>query len=178
MKRSVDNGNAIKIRVSQLPNGQHEYHFSVKTADIGLDKNFSENAEINARVGKTNRQIYINADVQAQGVFQCDRCLDDFEQKISSTYNMLYSYNEVESNRYPAEEVQCISPDTVYIDLTEDVRQTILLAVPLKLLCKDNCLGLCAHCGVNLNSNKCNCKEEEINSPLGNLTKILKTENK
>jgi len=44
------------------------------------------------------------------------------------------------------------------IDLTGDIRETILLAFPSYPLCKDDCKGLCTQCGTNLNRKKCNCK--------------------
>ncbi|MDA0321766.1 MAG: DUF177 domain-containing protein [Verrucomicrobia bacterium] len=47
------------------------------------------------------------------------------------------------------------------IDLTEDLREAIVLGFPSYPLCSDNCKGLCAQCGVNLNNQSCQCKPVE-----------------
>ena len=62
----------------------------------------------------------------------------------------------------------------VVIDLSEDARQTILLAVPLKLLCREDCQGLCPGCGVDLNREACRCADAPGGSPLGGLHEALK----
>ncbi len=48
-----------------------------------------------------------------------------------------------------------------YIDLTEPVREDILLAFPQRSLCKPDCLGLCPRCGQNLNVRPCGCDRED-----------------
>lgn len=60
------------------------------------------------------------------------------------------------------------------IDLGEEVRQSIILALPMKPVCREDCLGLCSHCGRNLNKEKCGCKEEEIDERLAKLGKLLR----
>ena len=60
------------------------------------------------------------------------------------------------------------------IDLKEDVREAIILAFPLKPLCRPECRGLCPHCGRNLNEEKCECREEKIDPRLAKLKELLK----
>ncbi|OQY28051.1 MAG: hypothetical protein B6243_12445 [Anaerolineaceae bacterium 4572_5.2] len=50
------------------------------------------------------------------------------------------------------------------LDLTEVVRQSLYLAQPAQILCKEDCLGLCPQCGKNRNQVQCNCTEETIDS--------------
>jgi uncharacterized protein len=64
----------------------------------------------------------------------------------------------------PSDDVQVIAPDTVHIDLAEDVRQMISISVPLKLLCKEDCKGLCPKCGTNLNLGQCACKNDDVDA--------------
>ena len=51
-----------------------------------------------------------------------------------------------------------LSSKNELIDLTPDVREDILLALPMVTLCSDKCLGICGICGVNLNRGKCGCR--------------------
>jgi len=58
--------------------------------------------------------------------------------------------------------------------LLEDVlREQILLAVPLKAICKEDCRGLCPHCGKNLNAGQCSC-EEPVEDPRWNALKEIR----
>jgi len=150
----------VKIRISGLSNGLHEYNFIHESPAIGLDGNFLKQVEIDARIDKTANQIYLKTNIKTSGLFQCDRCLDEFEQPISASYQIFYLYNDVESEKASPDELQIISPDTVYLNLTEDIRQTVLLSVPLKLLCAEDCKGLCRMCGTNWNHRSCECHED------------------
>ena len=62
------------------------------------------------------------------------------------------------------------------IDLKEAVREQILLNMPNKVLCKDDCLGLCPDCGINLNKESCDCGENKINPKFAALSKLLEGE--
>jgi uncharacterized protein len=52
----------------------------------------------------------------------------------------------------------------VAIDVAEEVRQVITISVPLKLLCKEECKGLCPRCGKNRNVELCDCRDDEVDS--------------
>jgi uncharacterized protein len=164
MAHVLNNGDVMKIRISRLSNGLHEYHFSSDPSEIGLENNFKKTIEVDVTLDKTSRQMYLKSDIRSSGFFQCDRCLTEFEQPVSCHFNMFYMYNDLDAGGHPADEVQVISSDTVYIDLTEDVRQMVTLTVPLKLLCRDDCKGLCPRCGINWNHQSCRCNLEMDNS--------------
>jgi DUF177 domain-containing protein len=176
MKTGKQENDEIRIRISGLSVGLHEYHFSVKPETLELDGSFQKAVEVDAQLDKTVRQLYLKTVIQTSGSFQCDRCLEDFEEPIKTGYNMFYVYDEVDTDRYDPEEVHVISGDTVSISLGEDIRQMILLSVPLKLLCQDDCKGLCPHCGTNLNRQTCDCKEESESDPRWHeLKRLLKS---
>ena len=168
------NRDGLKIRISQLSSGIHEYHFSSEPPEIGLESNFRNPVEVDAVVDKTPRQLFLRVKVQTSACFACDRCTEEFERPISIGYNMFYVYSDQETGKYPPDEVQVIGIDTVYIDLTEDVRQMVLVSIPLKLLCKEDCQGLCRHCGMNLNDQRCSCRDETLDPRWESLNQLLK----
>lgn len=93
---------------------------------------------------------------------------------MSSDLSLFFVYSEQESGKYPADDVRVIIPDTPYLDITDDIRQAILLAVPLKLICRDDCRGLCPHCGTNWNTAMCGCEERgDVDPRWENLKNIL-----
>ena len=95
----------------------------------------------------------------------CDRCLEPFHHVLEKEFKLSLSFpprdNEETEIELSEEDmvVDFISRDD--IDLGDIVREQIFLHIPMKLLCSENCQGLCVSCGVNLNKKKCGCKKEE-----------------
>ncbi len=169
-KNSTDE---LKIRISGLSNGIHEYHFVSDPSTVGLTENFSSPVQVDVHVDKAPRQIYLRADIRTAGEFECDRCLDKFTQPINARLSMFYVFDELDTGKFPPDEVKVISPDTVTIDITNDVREMVALSVPLKLLCREECKGLCPQCGTNWNHGTCNCKAQASNSRWSGLQDLL-----
>ena len=147
----------MKIQVGGLSEGNYEYELTADPAELGLGEKFSEAVRVHAKVEKTPNQIYLTASIGASADFQCDRCLKGFRLSLSPRYHMYYLYEEREALNLDPMEVQTVPHGTSVIDITEDVRQTVLLSVPLKLLCKEDCKGLCPHCGKDRNIEQCSC---------------------
>lgn len=164
----------MKINISNLSEGKHECRLSSDPGDIGLGEQFSSKVHVSVTLDKSSRQLYLKASVQTTGVFHCDRCVDQFQKRLVNSYHMFYVYHEVDRRRHKADEVQFISPDMNEIDISEDVRQYVMLAVPFKLLCQENCAGLCPRCGQNLNHAQCSCTCKEIDPRWEGLQKLLK----
>lgn len=150
----------MKIQVSGLSQGHYSYRFQVVAAEIGLDDRFAGQVTVEAHLEKIPTQLALSAELAAEGRFTCDRCADEFTMPVRASYRMHYLWNEAEAGGLDPSEVQIVSPSLAVIDLSEDVRQTLVLAVPLKLLCRDDCRGLCPHCGTNLNQGHCSCSND------------------
>ena len=60
------------------------------------------------------------------------------------------------------------------LDIRDVVMNNIYLALPLKVLCKEDCKGLCQDCGKNLNEGQCNCTHEEVDPRLSALKDMFK----
>jgi uncharacterized protein len=92
----------------------------------------------------------------------CARCLEPVTHTVNWAFDLLYRPVGVDRR---AEEVSITEADTEigYYEgeglLLEDVlREQVLLATPVKLVCREDCKGLCPHCGSNLNIEPCNCQ--------------------
>jgi uncharacterized protein len=93
----------------------------------------------------------------------CARCLEAVTHTVNWPFDLLYRPLGVDRR---AEEVSISEADTEigYYEgdglLLEDVlREQVLLATPVKLVCRDDCKGLCPQCGINLNVETCNCQQ-------------------
>ena len=83
----------------------------------------------------------------------CDRCLEEFDRKIPIKLESCYY---IDRKEHPAEDF--LVDKYGQIDLTEAVREEIILNTSLKNICKLDCLGICPECGENKNFGKCQCK--------------------
>jgi len=164
----------VSIRIAQLSYGIHEFHLSSEPSDLGLDANFRHSVEIDATLEKGSRQLLLTAKVSTSGMFRCDRCTEEFEQPLTSKYMLVYMYSLDGPGADEQEDVRMITPETPSLVLTGDIRDTVMLSVPLKLLCRDDCRGLCPICGVDWNRQKCSCAREEADPRWDSLKKLLK----
>lgn len=152
----------MKIHVGGVSEGVHEYRLEAPASTLTLAENFLGEVVVDVVLEKTGKQIFLKARIRTTGVFACDRCLERFTVPLTSAYQMNYLLEGTEPVNVDPAEVQYLAPGSTVIDLTEDVRQTILLSVPLKLLCVETCEGLCPRCGKNLNTGACDCTETSV----------------
>lgn len=153
----------MKIQVGGLSEGVHKYHFDVQAPEVGLGEEFSE-VHADVVLDKAVNQIALNVAIHTAAAVSCDRCTAPFASPVEAKYRMHYLWNGEDASQYDVAEVQVIPQGSTIIDITEDVRQTVLIAVPLKLLCREECLGLCPHCGKDLNEGPCDCRPVEVDS--------------
>jgi uncharacterized protein len=97
----------------------------------------------------------------------CSRCLEPFTWPVDAEFDLRYQPQTANSSPAPDEEREIEEDDltTAFyendeIDLGQLMREQFLLSLPMKPLCRANCLGLCPVCGTNLNRESCNCKRE------------------
>ena len=151
----------MKIQIGSLSEGLHEYQFTTPIEEVGLAEPFHGDVKASVTLEKTGTQMVLRGAVSTQGDFTCDRCARQFPLTVKASYRMFYVAEGGEFEGIDPAELQAIAPGTGTLDITEDVRQTAMLAIPLKLLCAEGCRGLCPRCGKNLNVETCSCTVEE-----------------
>ncbi len=112
----------------------------------------------------------------------CARCLEPVRQEVQRDFELLYRPQGADKTKEDASvskgetEISYYEGDGL---LLEDVlREQLLLAIPYRVLCQENCKGLCPSCGRNLNSGECSCEEARPDprwNALGNLRDKLKS---
>ena len=152
----------MKINISNLSEGSHEYDFEESPSLIKLDERFSRPVVVRIELEKRRRQLFLTGHVETVGRFVCDRCLDDFDCPVKVDYRMTYVYNESDAGEVDKDELTVIHASTNEIKIDDDVKDYVILAVPQKILCREDCAGLCGTCGANLNRETCNCAKEEV----------------
>ena len=87
----------------------------------------------------------------------CDRCASEFDREINFPIDVVL-VTELANEENEDEWVFPLEGDSA--DLEDIVRTIFVLNLDSKLLCKDDCAGLCCRCGKNLNDGPCNCQKE------------------
>ncbi len=97
----------------------------------------------------------------------CDRCMEEFER----TYD--FSFQHVLVKALNTENDEYVVCQDNQLDIDELVRADLFLELPNKVLCREDCKGLCGQCGKNLNFDSCECEKKPIDPRLAVLGKLL-----
>jgi len=108
------------------------------------------------KIMKLDDTLLVRGDFVAGVVLICDRCLENFKAHIP--FRLEREYNIDRSEQL----AEALFVDKYgQIDITEPIREEIILNIPLNNYCENGCLGICQGCGVNLNQEKCCCKKKK-----------------
>jgi len=177
----------VIIDISKLSIGLHELDFEETAEELNIeDINLFPNPIFShVDVDKSETHIYIKAAVKSKLHFSCDRCLEEFEQELSGDLKLYFEIvsqgglgHLVDENGNQDDSVRVFRSDMKVIDLTPDSRDILLLAIPLKTICSEDCKGICPRCGTDLNNSSCSCKNKEIDPRWEGLKKLLAQETK
>jgi uncharacterized protein len=114
--------------------------------------------EVRLEVQRVGADVLVRGHLRGTIEFQCRRCLEPVVHGIDEPVTFLFrsGLDPVEAER---EEVYPIPAGERELDLTDAVREHLMLAIPDFVVCRAECRGLCPRCGVNLNEGTCTCEE-------------------
>jgi uncharacterized protein len=112
--------------------------------------------------------VHVRGTLAAAVGVQCGRCLEPYAFPVEQKLDLFYLPRLAERPQDEEEDVELDDHDIVVgyyegetLDLGEVVREQLLLALPMKPLCRPECQGLCPTCGRNRNTEACACPEPE-----------------
>jgi uncharacterized protein len=162
-------GGLMRIELANLDEGKGSFTNSYEPADLNpIDEQVTLRvpANISGKVRLSGRELFVSGQVAAGVLIECDRCLKPLEVDVNSEFSLEYiTGSEYESTKVAelGEEVMAVSVfDGESIDVDEIVREQLLLAIPTRRLCSEDCKGMCAECGADLNTVSCSCAAESI----------------
>ncbi len=107
---------------------------------------------------------------------ECSRCLDAFEMSdsldIAFVVKLLRASEISAAGEDSSEDFYVMPIGADDFDLRPIARERLLLSLPLKFLCKEECRGLCPVCGINKNSGTCDCRQETSDERWAELAKL------
>lgn len=114
---------------------------------------------------RTNRGVLAKGQFHTNLQAECVRCVEPFPLALQLAMEEMFTFSPAADPTYFI--------DDGWLDLRQPLREQILLAQPMHLLCRPDCKGLCPQCGQNLNEGLCSCDTEEIDPRLAELKKLL-----
>jgi len=94
----------------------------------------------------------------------CARCLDPVVHQVERSFDLLYRPLGTDSGHEELSVTDAEAEIGYYgnggLLLEDTLREQVLLALPLKTICREDCKGLCPHCGKNMNENQCSCVDD------------------
>ncbi|MCD6351684.1 MAG: DUF177 domain-containing protein [Armatimonadetes bacterium] len=129
------------------------------------------------RLDPVGRTVLATGRLRALVRRPCDRCLKSHDEVLDMVVNReccLAQADDPQAFADPGDDmppIPILSGDEV--DLSELVRQLIIVSLPPRSLCRPDCKGLCPVCGADLNEGPCHCEEQEIDPRLAPLKALL-----
>jgi len=122
---------------------------------------FAGEISVRAELRREAGMLHLELWVELPGHFICDRCAQSFDRQHQGHDDFFFSFAGS-----PAEEkdpdVPTIPKGAAEIDVSQEIRDLVILSLPFQLICSPDCKGLCPNCGANLNIEECRCEEGPV----------------
>ena len=124
--------------------------------------------EVSGRIRREGNEVVLRGKLEARLEVVCGRCLQPVELPISTEFTERFvravSWAADDQHELREEDLNLAVFDGETIELDDLVREELLLAVPVNVLCSEDCEGLCPICGIDRNLKSCQCENKEIDS--------------
>jgi uncharacterized protein len=156
------------IELSKLEDGRGkiDHVYAQSELELGDERvDLAEEVTASVKIRRKGSQVAVDGTVETVVEVECDRCLKPVRLPLKAVFSLEY----LNKGEYEASEVAELTEQEMdvsvfegdKIDLDEIVREQILLFVPARALCVENCRGICSTCGADLNAGDCGCVSTE-----------------
>ena len=167
----------MKIYVRDMAEGDSNWNLegSLDPAEYKIAERYSGPVKVDVKTSRFGHNVDAKLEIAAEGKFVCDRCLKPFKREVKENVHLFFRIVE------PGEDVVFENEEDVIIlredekdfDLSPIVAEYLSLSLPIKILCHEDCKGLCPVCGADLNIESCSCDREIIDSRWEGLKKFI-----
>lgn len=139
---------AIKINIGSLREGSEQLDLTADPKEMGLDEKIVKNGlGISLDLFKATHQLDVKAKITGIMTLVCDRCLDMYEMPFETNFEVVFVLKSPREEEINEEGIRTYSPYMKTIDLTEDIREYVLLSVPMRRVPAETPEGACTWCG-------------------------------
>jgi uncharacterized protein len=151
------------LELAQLPQGSSQARLEADATDVGLPaEGWPGHVVGEVRVERNADALTVRGRVQGVARLECVRCLKDYEQAIEAPLEVFAERSGAGSRRDEVElkrDDYMLFHDGRRLDLSDEVRGSLLLELPMAPHCREDCAGLCPRCGADLNEGSCTCPD-------------------
>jgi uncharacterized protein len=159
----------MRIELENLEGGKGDFAHVYQPDELNpVDERVEliEPAAVNGRVRLAGNEVFVNGHVGTRVKVECDRCLQPVELPVDSDFELEYipdsEYEASEAAELTEAEMSVSVFDGDAVDVDEIVKEQVLLAVPTRMLCREDCKGICPECGRDRNTGECSCVTNDI----------------
>lgn len=169
----------MKILFEEISGKTRQYSISdgcwLRDEDVNCDITA---ATASFRLSKRDSDtVFLIGELEGQRLSLCDRCGEQVKEKLYCEFE--YRITTQREEAVELRDVECTDDDTITlylkepeIDVNEILREQTYLSFPLRTLCSEDCKGICAGCGVDLNKRGCCCSSDKSTSAFAVLKKL------
>jgi uncharacterized protein len=155
----------MKVEFRKVKAGGSMFNLETTASDLELEAagfKFPDPIEVELNAIKSGDEIIFQGNVTTMIEAECARCLELFEKPVEARMQFVVQFLDVDTPEDTGDDDFVVLPKSMEdYDISERVREVILLELPYKPLCELNCKGLCPMCGENLNERDCGCTQDK-----------------
>ncbi len=178
----------MKIQIQHLPSQGLDLSYKTTARDFPVLKQLTDEGEcrfadpivIELAIVAERNLIKVSGVVDATVKLACSRCLEGFHTPLYRRFTLRFSRDIPNALHVDDGQEVALTADQIglvyfkgdEIDLRAAIQEQVVLSLPFKPLCAEDCKGLCPRCGTNLNSETCKCAERTAGSPFSVLKEL------
>ena len=153
----------MRVELENLKGGKGEFAHVYQPDELNpIDERvqLTEPAAVNGRVRIAGNEVFVKGHIDTRAQVECDRCLQPVELPVNSDFALDYISGTDYESSAAAELTEADLSVSVFdgaTDIDEIVKEQILLTVPTRTLCREDCKGICPECGIDRNTGECSC---------------------
>ena len=157
---------SMVVELDDLIEGTTQWSFEVDAVDLDWEDHYlavPKPLQVSLSVIRALQNFSVSGTVKFEAAGECYRCLAAATQQLEGTVKVLIQRKEASDDELEAleneDEVDIVHPGTRSVDLKCQLRDSVLLELPMRIHCRTDCKGLCSQCGQDLNTGQCDCAE-------------------
>ena len=154
----------MQIDLRELAEGQTHLTYEIPASSVGVtpqDATVEGPLRLGLSLDRRGDEIWIRGRMQLIAHQECSRCLVDFPERLELDFEVfcakVHNPNVVSSRAADEEDGGVHFHDGRVLSIDEEIREAVILGIPMKPLCKESCAGLCPRCGEDRNQGPCRC---------------------
>lgn len=159
----------MRVELEKLEGGRGDFAHVYQPDELDpLDESvkLTGPVDVKGQVKRAGTEVFVDGHLETRAQLECDRCLKPIDLPVTADFALEY----ITGADYESSSAAALSEDELAvsvfngetIDVDEIVKEQILLAVPARTLCREDCKGICPECGIDLNIGQCDCAADEV----------------